>query len=354
MPNYLSRGITEVFRNPKFTFSKISAYSAFLLKITKNIPKPTSLQIEPTSKCNLCCKMCAVKKDKSTYAPLSKTNFNKIIKNSLPIESVNLSGLGEPFLNPNYEYFLSQLSKNKVKTFTISNIQLLNEKKVKSIFDSGISSILISLESVDPKTYEAIRAKAKFSVLIKNLELISKYKTTHPQLQIFLNVLLINENITNYKFLKGIIDFAIPYKFDFVNFFVIDDVITTNTTDFFINNKLKIVKVFTKIITYSQNKHIKIVLPPTTSNPGTCTAPWLFPFISISGDVLPCCALPHFALEAGENRQEIIQNYSFGNIFDQKLKDIWNSQKAIEFRQTFVSKKYNKYCAVCAKHHGLK
>jgi MoaA/NifB/PqqE/SkfB family radical SAM enzyme len=354
MPHYIIRGIPSLFSSKRFFFSKISGYFAFFTKQTTNLPKPIAIQIEPTSKCNLSCEMCSVKKDKSNCPPLTKPQFRKLVENCQPIDSVNLSGLGEPLLNPNFEDYTKNLSNLGATVFTISNIQLLNKDRIKKIFDSGLKILCISLESIHPKEYEKIRVGAKFSILTKNLKLISKQATKHPKVIVNLNVLLGLHNIADYDFMKTIVNFSTEFSINSVNFFVIDDVITTNTLTYIDKNKAELSQVFLKITNYSKSKNINITLPNLNHSFGTCTSPWLFPFISISGDVFPCCAFPHFALEAGETRKEMIKKYSFGNIYQQNLKDVWNSPRAIALRQEFVDKKYNKYCDVCAKLHGLK
>ena len=114
------------------------------------------------------------------------------------------------------------------------------------------------------------------------------------------------------------------------------------------------VKIYSRLKIYAASKNILINLPSTNLTKGRCTSPWLFPFITITGDVLPCCAILHLGLADGKTRKEIIKKYSYGNIFSHNINTVWNSQKAIDFRKQFINKSYNTYCLRCSKFYGLK
>ena len=68
-----------------------------------------------------------------------------------------------------------------------------------------------------------------------------------------------------------------------------------------------------------------------------CTFPFNAAQISMEGDVYVCC--PPWC-----------SNYSFGNIYEQSFDEIWNGEKAKEFRRQFINNNY-KYCKLdlCVK-----
>lgn len=352
MPNYIGNGIKELSKNHPFFFRKLYSYFSFFIKKTKHLPQPLNYQIEPTSLCNLSCKMCAVKNDHSRFPPLSIKNFNRLLKHLLPIESANLSGLGEPLLNPNLEYFIEKLSQKNVYCFTISNAQLLTKNRIDSLIASGLNSIIVSQESADPKQYEQIRQGASFTKLRQNLDLLSQKTAGHSNFSMILNTVLLSQ--IDPRLIRQLINFASQNKIPYLNFFVADNVIDTKTLVYFQKNPKKIRLIYKKIFSYAKSKSISINLPSLSLSRGRCTSPWLFPYISVSGDVFPCCALLHLALADGQKRETIIKKYSLGNIFTSHINQIWNSPKAVLFRQSFVNKKYNKYCLLCSKFYSFK
>jgi radical SAM protein with 4Fe4S-binding SPASM domain len=61
-----------------------------------------------------------------------------------------------------------------------------------------------------------------------------------------------------------------------------------------------------------------------------CVLPFMFALIETSGEVTPCCPI-------------FTNNYSFGNIFEKSIEEIWYSNEAMKFRESIVNKTY-KYC----------
>ena len=67
-----------------------------------------------------------------------------------------------------------------------------------------------------------------------------------------------------------------------------------------------------------------------TQNYAICTFPFNAAQINMCGDVYVCC--PPWC-----------RSYSFGNIFEQSFDEIWNGERAREFRRQFINNDY-KYC----------
>ena len=65
-------------------------------------------------------------------------------------------------------------------------------------------------------------------------------------------------------------------------------------------------------------------------NKAICTFPFNSAQISMQGDVYVCC--PPWC-----------KNYTFGNIYEQNFDEIWNGERAKEFRRQFIKNEY-KYC----------
>ena len=348
MFHYLQTATKNLLQNPQFFLHKLQNYLAFF-QHRPNVFHPLNYQIEPATKCNLACQMCAVKKDHSFYPNLIKKNFNKWLPRILPAESVNLSGLGEPTLNPSLAYFIKKLSQNKTSVFIISNGQLITPKMADSLVRSGLKSIAISLESTRPKDYEAIRTGAKFTRLSQALKILSQKPLT-----VICNIVILQPQSINFNFFKSFIDFAQKHQVFCLNFSVPDNVISSQTLQYFQTHHTKISNTYKTTLDYARQKNIQAHLPNNHLRQGQCSSPWLFPYITTSGDVLPCCALLHLGLANDQQRSEIIKKYSFGNLSFSSITKIWNNRRAKKFRRAFVDHQYPKECLLCSKFYGLK
>lgn len=354
MKNYLKNAWLSLFKNPRFALLKIRHFTIYFLKIPTHIPHPLNYQIEPSSKCNLACKMCAVKTDHSRFLPISASLFKIFLNNSKPIENINVSGLGEPLLNPNLNLFIRELSANGSYVFTISNSQLMTPQKINDLIKSGLKSIVISLESTDPITYEKIRVRGKFDTLVKSLRLLRQKTKDLKGFRIIINCLVFPSDLLKIDHYRQVIDFCHKLGLSDINFFIPDNVISSGTLKFYKQNYYQIASVSNQISAYAESKGVSVNLPRLINPEKQCTSPWMFPFVSVSGDVLPCCAILHLGLASGRTRQQIIDEYSFGNIFNSNIDDIWNSSRAIAFRRSFKTKKFDQYCLKCSRFYGFK
>ena len=64
-----------------------------------------------------------------------------------------------------------------------------------------------------------------------------------------------------------------------------------------------------------------------------CDLPWKETVINWNGSVLPCCAV-------------FEDKYSFGDTFQNRFKDVWNSEKYVAARKELLGKK-NKGSTIC-------
>ena len=66
--------------------------------------------------------------------------------------------------------------------------------------------------------------------------------------------------------------------------------------------------------------------------------PYSWSQVDPEGNVYPCC--------------QISRRYSVGNLNDQNFKEIWNSEKFVEFREGLTNGKPNRWCEVCNVYNG--
>ena len=119
------------------------------------------LRLSVTDRCNLRCKYCmpgegirlAGREELLTYEEILRTV--KIL-GELGIRKLRLTG-GEPLLRDDILELISGLSKLKaIEDISITTNGVLLEKYLKQLYESGISSINVSLDSLDEESYRQI------------------------------------------------------------------------------------------------------------------------------------------------------------------------------------------------------
>ena len=103
----------------------------------------STLQIEPTRRCNLNCKICIRPNLNETTASLSFKDFRKVLDSS-NFRHVALHGWGEPLLNPELFQMVKYAESKGVSTELTTNATLL-QGNIEEIFDSGLSSIAFGI-----------------------------------------------------------------------------------------------------------------------------------------------------------------------------------------------------------------
>lgn len=126
--------------------------------------------------CNLRCPMCPISTPtKKVRGIMTRELFEKIIDDLFPyreqIEMMDLFGLGEPFLDP---LMPQRIRFSKERGFRnigfSSNMALLKmtEEKQREILESGIDTIIFSIDGATAPIYEAIRVNGKFEKTVAN------------------------------------------------------------------------------------------------------------------------------------------------------------------------------------------
>ncbi len=130
---------------------------------------PLFLQIELNQTCNYKCPHCIIgNPDEMPKMYDEKQNLNfeqykKIIDEASEYEcpSVSVQGENEPFLDKNYEDYLSYAHKKGViDIMTNTNGSAITLKRSKKILDSGLTRLRFSLDAFTDETYKKVRVGA--------------------------------------------------------------------------------------------------------------------------------------------------------------------------------------------------
>lgn len=335
------RGIKNLIFSKNNRLNILQNYFGAFLK-TPFSSHPLEIQVEPSAVCNLKCRMCSLKKSTEKKKFLTSQELLIIIEKFRP-NSINLTGMGETLLNPYFENLLKICFNRKIKTSFITNIQSLNEKHLKAIKKYPPSIISISMETGYPKKYNQIRCGAEYKTTVLNIQKLQNFiKNNSLNTEIYINIVFHDFNLKYLDHLKKIIRLASKLNIKKITSQNI------NTLSHYIKKlyqSQKIILKFNELKEYAKNQNIELVLPSTHISKGKCYYPWVYPQITATGEILPCCVIPQFG-----NYNYIINKYSFGNIINDSFINTWNGRKAISFRKNYQK---DNFCRICTKNQGV-
>lgn len=271
-----------------------------------------TLQIEPTSACNLDCKICMRRNLQRPTSFLSLNSFKKLL-DSGNFRYVGLHGWGEPLLNQQLFEMVKYAESKGVSTNLTTNGTLVREN-IDKIFSSGLREIafgiydrelfLQSLPQIEELTREKSRRGSKrpktyldITIYKDNLAQILDLVRLAPELSV--DAVILHRLFNVYK-----VDPSIEY-------------ISAEEED----------ELFDKVRRLARELKLELYLPPKHSFP--CRIVKRSIFVTVEGEVTPCCFLPEFYL---------------GNALEQGVAKVMRSKVYAEFVKNM---KQHPICSKC-------
>lgn len=297
-----------------------------MTSISHDFPMLTGLQFELTSRCNERCIHC--------YIPNNKKNAGKGMPTEKVLDlideysemggiNVNLSG-GEVFLHKDIIKIMQYCREKDLQVNILSNLIALKEEQIPLIKEANIAMLQTSLYSMDERIHDGITTvKGSFSRTKKNIE---KLVAADVPVQISCPVMKANKD--SYKdVLKYAQSLSCKAQTDFIMMAQADK----NTQNLANRISLKETEILIREILQNDENYRNAILtlqpiserirkdPKGFSMSPLCSAGTNICCIAENGDVYPC---PGW------------QDMVIGNVYDQKLKDIWEkSDKVMELRK---------------------
>jgi len=280
-----------------------------LLKRTRARGFPPFLMIEPTSRCDMACPMCFVRRNRERYAlgDMTFANFRKVMDEVGPsLITLALWGYGEPLLNESLPGMIVYARRMGVFTSVTTNALSLTEEKADALIESGLDYLIVSLDGATEDTYAMYRSPGKFARVVENISVLTKRKKGKGRSNPFVNLQFI--------VMKGN-----EHEIGMVKKLARDLGV----------DKLSLKKawVFTKeeeerILPSDPKFHLGIYGGELDGS--ICSRPWNTPLITWKGDVLVCCADFSYA-------------HVMGNVFHEGgFRSVWNNEKYRAFRRQVI------------------
>jgi len=318
--------------NGKRIFNAFKLYSSFYFSKTLKKPiqwgMPLSMEIEPTTSCNLRCPQCpsGLREFTRDTGMLDLNLYKKILDEIHPeLVWLILYFQGEPFLNKNFLEFVKYAATKNVYTATSSNAHYFTDEMAKATVQSGLDRLIISIDGTSQDTYGKYRIGGKIEKVIEGTQNLLKWKkelgvkTPHIIWQ-FIAFKHNEHQIPEIKKLAkeiGVDELGIKTA----------QIYDYQTSDEFIPENEKLSRYSKTDDGYKiKNKLLN-----------QCWRMWRGSVITWDGLVVPCC----FDKDA---------THRFGNVSKQSFKDVWKGEQYNSFRNAILkSRKEIDICTNCTE-----
>lgn len=297
--------------------------------LTKWNTKPLFISIEPVNICNLRCPECPVgmRTRQIEAVDLNFETAKKLLDELAPtLMHVILYFQGEPLISNNFVDLVKYAHAKKLLTSTSTNAQLLTDEMAKSIVESGLDRLIISMDGTTQETYETYRVGGKLEKVIQAIEYVIKWKkelkSASPLIEIQFIVLKTNEHqMGDMKRL------AKKLKVDKLTFK------SAQLYDF--ENGHPLLTTLQKYARYELRGDGKYHIKSPLKN--SCKRLWNGAVINSRGEVLPCC----FDKDS---------SFVFGNVNNKSFEKSWHSPEAYRFRKGILeNRKQFDMCRNCTE-----
>ena len=339
MSIYENVSIMQLMKKP----FRIASNAFYAFRSGPKASKPFKIKFESSAVCNLKCIMCPLTSGlKRKSGVLKFENFKKVY-DEIQVSYLNLTGLGEPLMNPEIFKIIRYARKKGSLVKLDTNGTLLNKENIKKLIHSDPSFISVSIDAITKKTYEKIRKGANFEKVIENLKNLVYYRNkinSKTQIQLFFVVQ--KENI---KDLIDYIKFGDEIGVDVINSSVAMSFGEAKNEDKRKIDKQEIEKVKRELREIKKQIKIKANFesvedflndPENYENSlknKPCFYLWYNPCVTWDGYVVPC--------DVHCNNEIVL-----GNAFEEPFMKIWNNKKAQAFRKQLIKQRVG-VCSRC-------
>lgn len=140
---------------------------------------PLSMEIEPTTSCNLRCPQCpsGLREFSRNTGMLDLPLYKKVIDEiHEDLVWLILYFQGEPFLNKQFLEFVKYAAAKNIYTATSSNAHYFTDEVARATVESGLDRLIISIDGTTQETYSKYRIGGKLEKVIEGTEKLLYWK----------------------------------------------------------------------------------------------------------------------------------------------------------------------------------
>jgi len=329
-------------------------------------PVLTHLNQEIIVGCNLDCPMCIGGKYRREHGLqlLSVEKLEEIIDKIPTLKTVNIIGIGEPLLHPQWIEIMELLTKrNLALTFT-TNTTLLNEDNIKALHPTAY--VALSIDTLNPEVYKEIRG-VELDDALERVALLRKLK---PHAHLFINSVVLKQTVDD-------INLFIPYAKKIGATIHLIHVMTYNQESYerFVSSKEQLKARIKNFKRKAYQNNVKYLRVEDSPRQWLCLPPLFSLTVRLNGDVYPCCYISSLDYDVeyfnGHQIRLPTEQYKLGNIFTDSIEELFNGEKINNIRNIIHSSTTNnrsnyeelrkkadltlehEYCKTCLNRWGM-
>ena len=298
-------------------------------------------QIEASLECTLDCVMCPWAALRPEKALMSMDTYRRIALDFDQVRSVDLTGGGEPLLNPDLPQMVGLASQAGCRVGFSTNGYHLDQILAAALLEAGVDWISFSIDAATAKTYQQIRRNSEFGQVLQNMQTFSRMAQARPGKppQIMLVFVIMQDNFHELPDMIAMarqvgastliaknLDVILKEEDDQRRVFSHEDTVP-----------LQVVETLERTRQRARADHIELRLYQLTPHeqPICEHDPLHSVFYTWEGRVAPCITLAYAAERYFHGRPVTAPTMVFGNIKQQSISDIWNSPPYQAFRRHY-------------------
>jgi len=338
-------------------------------EILPNIHSLNRLIIEPTSRCNLACRMCIRNTWDEPTGDMDGDVFDRLVSHlrRFPhLEAVMFGGFGEPTAHPLILDMIAAVKTLGLRVEMTTNGTLLDDSLIDGILRERLDMLWVSLDGVTGESFESIREGASFPRVLGNVQELSReIRRAGRSMEIGVVFVVMKTNLGDIKHLdrlarsvgarRIIVSHVLPYSEAMEREMLCLQTLTLETFTFAagktelnlpridVNNTTK--ETLFSILQGFEN--LTFMGNPVGVNARRCrfihdrTA-----IVRWDGGVSPCMGLLHSHKTFLYGLERRVRAHAFGDVRTGDLFDIWNSKAYADFREKVKAFDYSP-CHVC-------
>ena len=321
---------------------------------------PRSLYLETTSRCNSLCETCILTfGGREPQRDLSWDEFRRVVDQFPALDRVLLHGIGEPLLNRDLPRMIEHLKARQAEVLFNSNAITLSATVRRALIDAGLDELRVSLDGSTRATYARIRGVDAFDRVVDNLDGLARLKeelgASRPFVSLWFTAL--RDNIEE---IPGLVPLARRARATGIHLqrLVYNGLgLATEEQSLYGRVQEREAALIREAETAARREGLHFsasgatapevsLTPARTGQPwSACRRPWMLAYVTVSGNVLPCCIAPWIT----SHYDGII----LGNLYRESLEEVWWGERYAAFRRDLQTAQPPEPCRGCGVKWSL-